>query len=446
MRRTTLAAGILASTALVLAALAGGCNAILGNEEKSLASSGPDSSVADVGTDLGVDTARFDVVDSGGADETLSDATDATDSRDADDVADSPTCSDAGTGGPAATLCAGKIVYVSPTGADEADGCDPCRPKRSIASALRDLASAAAADAGDAGVAALTGFELRVCVGATPYVESRLTLEIPVSIKGGWDCKTFTRLSGFGAPTFDPATESTIDDATPDAQRDTLVVQGSAIDRSVVIEGIRVLAPASGSRSSAAIVVDGGARPTITDSVFVGRATSRTDRPFGSAGMLVQGAAAPDVVHCRIEGGAGSGTGAYGSVGVQGIGPGDAIFRDDVITGGSGTGTYGSTGMSFAGGGAVTLVRSLVDGGSGDGVVTGVYGTSPIDMSSNVIRGSLGTSATVTGGVIANAGTLTRNRIFAGSGASTATRFGVQISGGPRLANNMIHGGANGTT
>ena len=52
--------------------------------------------------------------------------------------------------------------------------------------------------------------------------------------------------------------EFTIENTTPDGQRDTLVIDGAAIDRSVVIDGIRVKGTVTGARSSAAVLIDNG--------------------------------------------------------------------------------------------------------------------------------------------------------------------------------------------
>ena len=82
--------------------------------------------------------------------------------------------------GPLPDACSGRVLYVSGAGSEGNDGCSTDRPIKTISAAL---AFAAARQ--------LNGFELRICGGV--YAESGVSMTVPVTLRGGWNCVTWTR-------------------------------------------------------------------------------------------------------------------------------------------------------------------------------------------------------------------------------------------------------------
>jgi hypothetical protein len=115
----------------------------------------------------------------------------------------------------------GTTLYVSTQGDDESDGLSPETPKKTIAAALH----AARLDPAIEGI--------QVCGGS--YAEDELLLDVPVSLRGGFDCASWMRSDDHGWPSFDPTHETVVEPA--DDRGAVLRVEGSKVDRTVLIDG-----------------------------------------------------------------------------------------------------------------------------------------------------------------------------------------------------------------
>jgi hypothetical protein len=409
-----------AAFAPLMAAL--GCNAILGNDDGVLyagdAAVAPDTQVVDAHADAIVDAAL--------------------------DVApDAPSCPDAGPpvdGGDAApTLCSGGVVYVSPSGDDGRDGCTPCTAKQTITGALASLTAAAGlgdSDAGDAGNTTdggsvdagslLAGMSVHVCAGT--YAEPTLTLSIPVSLLGGYDCNSWSRTSTYGYPMFDAMNESIVTPASTALDSDTFRVTGAAIDSSVVVDGFTFNGTTSSTTGRAAIHVDNQAIPVISNDHVVGGSASTTMGSGGSSNGILTSEASPEITANLIEGGSGHATTGYGSIGV-GVVYGSPHIHGNTIRGGSGHGVSGGSVGILA-----TATAVLTKGAA-----------APIEMNSidagTGSAASSGGAATVGVYLLAGADVL-ENRIFAGAPAGAGLAYGILDKGAQStLANDMVLAG-----
>lgn len=392
----------------------------------------------------------------GGGDATIADATldgaphdaggdavsgDSADVADLGDVAPTPDAS-----------CA--TLYVSPTGSASASGCSTTQPKASIADAI----AAAHANA--------TVTTIEVCKGT--FVETNLTLDLPVNLLGGFDCKTWLRTATYGAPTFDGTNETIVQHAGSFAA--TLSVTTATTSAKVTIDGLTVQGLGDASVvQGAAIKVTVGA-PTISNDRILGGNTKA-----GSIGLAIDLQAAPLVEDDFIDGGTGQLATSTGvaSAGVYLFGGAGAVtIKDSQINGGRGVATSStpaSVGVAVhpATPVVITLDGNTIDGGSGStGGATGqgsvgVYADGPgsLYMESNFVDGGTGTGGSqgptgietfVVGDV-----TLLRNQVFGGVCAVTApsniASTGVLVSAPATVTsppsravivtNNMIHGG-----
>jgi hypothetical protein len=283
-------------------------------------------------------------------------------------------------------------LFVSTEGSDAAPGGSPRAPKRTIASAI-----GAAKQAGAAG--------RRICVCDGTYPENQLLLDHPVSIYGGYSCVDFTR----GAVKADALRTIIENGGTANC---TLDVRGSGIDRSVVLDGLRVRGGGSAALSGRAVCVE-GASPTLTNNRFEGGTSAesatalnlnngsplvannvieggRTTGSRPSVGLVISGGvgqtdaaasppAAPDIHDNSIRGGAGSSDWTafnIASLGVYIVGlarvrmteaAGNPFARNHV-SGGTGSflgAGYAAIGLFFQGGPhlEVDLVGNWIDGG-----------------------------------------------------------------------------------
>ncbi len=138
------------------------------------------------------------------------------------------------------------ILHVSPVGRDEADGRSPAAAVRSLRAALR-LAETSAP----------SGAEIHVCKGryGEPTV---LSIDRKVTVRGGYDCATFARPSGY------PNARATIDPSES-------VVFKSVDDGAVAT--LRFLEGASGALLEG-LTVEAGTFSHTTSAVFVGKGAS----------------------------------------------------------------------------------------------------------------------------------------------------------------------------
>jgi hypothetical protein len=354
------------------------------------------------------------------------------------------------------------VLFVAPSGDDANSGCDPAAPKRTLGRALADARSR------------LPGLaEIHVCKGS--YDESALTLDLPVTLRGGYDCAQWQRASQFGWPTFDATNETVIENGDYAASRDTLLINGDQVRATTIVEGFTIRGASAGAQGSNAVEVRNGAAPTLTDCRILGGSTSGISS-FGSAGVFMQGSAAPDLVHDFISGGSGvtASPGSTGSIGVF-IDNAAPHLHDSQISGGSGSanagaamGSIGSAAIQLYGRGDYTaaaglaIERNQIDGGSATcgandnlgGIGVAVFDSVSIDLIGNSITVGGDSYGCWTRGVHGRTSGSLRmvgNRIFGGHAKNNITNMvafvwvmaGVDIEGASsvELTNNMIVGG-----
>ncbi len=313
------------------------------------------------------------------------------------------------------------VIYVAPDGDDGRSGCAPSEAKRTLGSAIAVVKAEGAAK----------HTEIHACAGT--YRESRLTLDVAVSLQGGYGCTTFVRSPTYGYPMFDGTNETIVENADA-LSAATLVVSGPAIDTSVIVDGLTLRGSTTATALSSALLVANGASPLLSNNHLVGAATGGKPLLTPTSGLQIASGASPDVTHNRIEGGAGVSASASGSVGVSLLADGGIPhIHANVIGGGSGSGTpYGSIGLEISG------AKPL---------------TGPTAIDGNTIDGGTGTSVNVAGAAVVGAlldtdaeMALVGNRIYAGTGTCAVdgpcAAYGVS-STAPRvrIEANRIYGG-----
>jgi hypothetical protein len=364
-----------------------------------------------------------------------------------------PTTTSSGGGGGeggSAPDCA--TIYVAPAGDDSASGCAPVAPKRTVAAALEDARVSGAVE------------QIVVCAGV--YDEA-LVLDVPVDLRGGFDCTSWTRTATYGYPTFDGANETRIGGSQ---QPEALRITGAAVGPSTVVDGVTILGPAEGQDGGAALRIEESAAPEVTSCRVLGGGTQRIAAD-GSIGLLVTSGATPDVHHNAVDGGTGItfGVGGVGRAGIVVEEAGPSI-HDNRITGGDDDQPESSDGIPSAGvvlrdADDLTLEAgrpfrdNVVDGGSGDGKMAGIAtagmlvgGDTDIDIVDNVIRAGDSPGFAVEKRGIQSQSTgelrIVGNRIYGGDLSDPANpnlgfRVGIWLVAnvGPLIENNMIHGG-----
>jgi hypothetical protein len=459
------------------------CNAILGNEEPTLRPEGSGGFTSDASGD---GSSAGGSSGSGGSGGAVNDA-----SIDAAEAGIS--CDDEPEAG---EICPGGVMYVSKSGSEANSGCTPCTPKLTVRSALEALNQIVASyDAGapppimDGGKDASTnaaadanadaapsgpiprGFEIRVCEGSYPEVQ--LSLNLPVSLKGGYDCTTWRRTSAYAYPTFDATNETRVTNGAYALQPTTFVVSGAEIDRGVAIDGLTFEGSATGASGSTAVAIAGGASPIFSNDQILGGATTNSAASYpGSVGLYVSGGASPEIRENNIDGGSGTQTLNRGSVGLYlEADSGAPYIHDNIINGGSGTSTTsynGSVGALLQSALPMTqasdsgFVKNVVYGGTGtggvafgEGTTVGIIVTSvnAVDVIQNEIHAgddpTDAAAATMSLGIYSSntgSGTVTiaQNRIDAGRRLGLGSQvFGVDLNAATSalILNNMIHGG-----
>jgi hypothetical protein len=343
---------------------------------------------------------------------------------------------------------------VSPSGNDSHTGCTQDAPAKTIGGALGHIKTAK-----------LAATDVHVCRGS--YPEHTVTLDVPVSLHGGYDCASWTRHEPFGwtgvdasarALGFD-ATNETIIDAV-DAQNG-LSVTSAAVTKGTTVDGFTI--KGRGANGGNAVTINSGA-PTLSNDVITGAPTGTAPGIIASAGVMVTGDAAPEITHCRINGGGGSApAGArFGSVGVYLATTGVPLVHDDEIDGGGGTssavnpsaGVLVDPPTKMTGDGALRGNSIFYSGVSAvtEGSIWGVAALAPVDVIDNVIiGGAVSCPATapcnIFGiGFAAPGGTVAENRIWAGTAqGTTAIVWGIYIldpSTNVTVINNQILTGA----
>lgn len=343
------------------------------------------------------------------------------------------------------------ILYVSPNGDDTSSGCASDKPKRTIGSALAGARSSQ-------NVA-----EIRACTGTYDEVVS---LDLPVSLRGGWDCSGWKRTATYGFPTFDGTNETIIGgSAVPHA----LHLTGASVGAASLIDGLTVQgAIANSSSDGVALRIALGATPVVENCRILGGSSTSLDGD-GSVGLRVETDASPEVRSCYIDGGTGvtsadEGVGRAGVV-VDGAGP---WLHDNQITGGAAAAgpSFGvpSVGVVLRDTKPLTVASgkplraNTMEGGDGNGEKAGgfasvgllVIGDTDLDVvgcgaragdAVGVSRQQLGLHSLSTGAL-----RITGSRIYGGDqtgNPKTGFHYGAWIDGAKSLLveNNMIHGG-----
>ncbi len=345
--------------------------------------------------------------------------------------------------------CPDRVLYVAPTGDDLNTGCFQNAPRKTIGATI-----ALARNLG------MIGHEVHVCQGT--YTEAGLSLDYPLSLRGGYDCTSWTRASTFGmAGGFDQGRETIL--AHDGGAGATLSIRGSGVDAQVLVDGFTIRG-GDGNQGGGAVLVSTGAAPRLSDDQIAGGAAVATGDLMASYGIYVQAAAAPEIAKSRIAGGSGSAHGSFGSVGIAiASDAGQPFIHDNQVDGGTGTTTVGvaAVGVLFSGQGALTGARAVqnnvIHGGSGhvmEAAGTGSIGVlvnqaAPIELLGNVIEGGSSScvgpcpvravSVSGTSGVH-----IAGNRIYGGDASTpSATAWGVLLDGSNDaiIENDMVHGG-----
>ncbi|WP_394822706.1 right-handed parallel beta-helix repeat-containing protein [Pendulispora albinea] len=345
--------------------------------------------------------------------------------------------------------CPAGVLYVSNAGDDHNYGCAQTAPRKTIGATL-----------GLARALGMKNHEIHVCAGT--FRENGLAIDHPVSLRGGYDCTTWTRTEGYGmAGGFDGVNQTILEHV--EAGGATLGIRGASVGPQVRVDGLTIRG-GQFAQGGGAVLLSSGAAPVLANNVIAGGSAVSTGDLIGSYGIYVQSGASPEITESAIAGGSGTGQGSFGSVGIaMASDAGQPRIHGNRIDGGSGTTTLGvaSTGLLFAGKAPLTgdrAVRNNVIRG-GTGRALGASGTgsigvivndaAAIELSKNVIEGG---SSTCAGACPVRGVSVTRtqgarivqNRIYGGDATpASATAWGVLVaeSGDAVLENNMVHGG-----
>jgi hypothetical protein len=340
-------------------------------------------------------------------------------------------------------------IYVSPAGSDSNTGCTQTAPRATIASAITYVKTNG-----------FSGMEIHVCRG--DFKEPNLILGYPVTLRGGYDCSTWARHDPFGwtgvsvtsakANPFDATNESIIDAVdSPIA----LEVTSPAVTSAVAIDGFTIQGRASGGGT--AVSIHDGAAPVLSNDVILGPAAGAVPNAWsGSLGVDLASTGAPEIMHCRIDGGGGQVEAGIGSAGIR-VHTGTAKIHDNEIAGGHGSANQFSViGISIDTDGTLTgdnaLRNNSIFYGATNGVTKsvvamGVSASTATDAVGNTIVGeSIGCQGT---GCISSAigfsgahGSATQNRVLAGTaGAGVPVLLGIEADSGSSdvlIANNVV--------
>jgi hypothetical protein len=238
------------------------------------------------------------------------------------------------------------IFYVAgESGSDAAGGKTPQTPMRTIGNALGQ---------------GIDGAEIRICRGI--YKERNLALKRNTVLRGGYNCTTWQRGTGFGMNGgFADTNNDTILEADPANEiPSALRIESDAV-RDALIEGFTVngAAPTATSEGTGIRVSD-KANVAIEDCVVRGGAGTRSTPGKATVGIHVAGTAKGSIRRSRIEGGAGMSTDAsVGSTGV--LFTGEGSLEDSGVSGGAGRGGSGNHGVLVAAiTGPVRILRNEV--------------------------------------------------------------------------------------
>jgi len=360
-----------------------------------------------------------------------------------------------GLAGDAAPGCQDRTVYVSVSGDDAATGCDRTRPKRTLTSAIAIVKRLGVAD-----------HDVHACAGT--YDEPELTIDVPLAVRGGYDCASWQRADKTSGA------ETIVRPSIQENARTLRVAPEAPVD--VTLDTLTLLGPTRSPARAVTVQVGGKARVTMTRCRIVGGSgTTGTDAVKVNGGSLeVQGSS--------IEGGDATeqtpvGTVDPASAALNCAGTSELRVNESVIDGGSGTqksatatvdvmtiriadacaATIADSQIRFGGGGAASFQTAAeavrVIGG-------GPKPHAPVELRGNFIeRGKrstcpAGQQCQTTGIYVAyrDGVRIVGNRVYGGDvGASgtkhRATAIGLVEAFGTTIANNVIlAGGAAGAT
>ena len=188
-----------------------------------------------LGTSFACTSFESDATEAPTADAATAEATTTVDAATADaGICDSGSC---------VSGCPGGVVYVSPAGSDGNIGCVQTAPKATVGGAIAYIKTLALVD-----------HEVHVCRGT--YREAKLRLDYPVSLRGGYECASWTRRAPFGwnglepmtgrAVAFDATNESILD---PAGGPIVLDISGASVTRAVTVDGFTIVGrPTNGGR------------------------------------------------------------------------------------------------------------------------------------------------------------------------------------------------------
>jgi hypothetical protein len=331
--------------------------------------------------------------------------------------------------------CPERTLYVSPAGDDLNYGCSKDAPKKTLGNALSTARENH-----------IEGHTIQVCEGT--YSERGLSLDLPISLRGGYDCS----FAGTGKKTI-------LDNADVATSGATLNVRGAEVTSSVLVDGFTIRG-GGGDRGGGAVLVSTGAAAVLSNNEISGGDSTDAGDSIGSYGIYVQAGASPEITKNTIDGGSGTAKGSFGSIGIAvARDAGKPHIHDNRIRGGSGTSTLGiaSTGIYLSGKEPVVVENNTIAAGGGH--VLGAAGTGGIGVfvleagaatlrKNNIDAGTAncvgpcavhGVSISKTADV-----QLQANRIYGGdASAAEASTWGVLAadSAGTVLTNNMVHGG-----
>lgn len=327
--------------------------------------------------------------------------------------------------------CPDHVVYVSSGGNDDASGCTTTTPKRTIGAAIALLKTLSAEK-----------HEVHVCRG---QYDETVRLDHRASILGAYECSTWRRSAGYGAPSFDSVNETVVRGTASSPPLEISKVDGVIVDGLTLRGGDNAAAPSVGA------LVKDGARATLSNVKAFGAGGTPANSP-GSVGVMVDGNAFAEVTRSVVEGGTGplASAGGYGSAGIfLASKAGGVHVADSRVNGGSGkvSGGTGSVGILALGASlASTIERSSVDGGLGHTTVgSATYGigffsgagAADVSILDSVVDGGAGGCAStcnVTGVSVNAAGNVrvTGNRIYGGEGkpdlAEKISFFGLRLT------------------
>jgi hypothetical protein len=357
------------------------------------------------------------------------------DAGDAGSLIDAAPLRDASGGHDAARPGDSGVVYASvEAGSDTNSGLSPAAPKKTLVAAI---AAAIALDA---------GAEVHACAGT--YAETALDLNGAVSLRGAYDCATWTRTATFGYPTFDHANDTIVENANPAVQSGTLDVSGT-VPSSSVVDGLTIVGAPVLDGTTIGVLFKDEASPVLRDDTVTGGGGQQSSS-LGSIGVSISAASAPEVVDDAINGG----TGTPGSAGVQIKSTATPHVHDALVSGGLGDyaiGIYVQSGVSGVDA-LYGLAVSACDSPGVSGTSSAIQIDAPdagVDVVGSVLTGCAGLAdagASSVGVRVTSVGTLNvlEDRVFAGSRSGpSAFTAGVQIvsASTATVRNSMLHGG-----